>query len=350
MKAAILHAPDDMRLQSVADPVSQPGDMLLRMRAATICGTYIRIFRGRKTRGVRYPSILGHEFVGEVIDTGEHVGWSEGDLVCVCPAIACGQCGPCRGGVANLCTKLTAHGYELDGGFAELIRVPRQAVTAGNVVRLPAGLEPEIAALAEPLACVINGQDLVDVLQGDRVVVLGAGPIGLLHIMLARHRGASRVIAVQRSAHRRAAALAMGADLAIDPQAEEITARVHDATGGRGADVVIVAAGSADFANLAMRLVRPRGRVSLFAGFPAGIETSFDLNALHYGEVTVTGAFGLTLTQFTQALDLIAGHHLPLRGLISHRLELDDVMEAFEIAEQGLALKVAVINGSSSSS
>ena len=140
------------------------------------------------------------------------------------------------------------------------------------------------------------------------------------------------------------------ADLAIDPQAEEITARVHDATGGRGADVVIVAAGSADLANLAMRLVRPRGRVSLFAGFPAGIETSLDLNALHYGEVTVTGAFGLTLTQFTQALDLIAGHHLPLRGLISRRLELANVMEAFEIAEQGSALKVAVVNGSSSSS
>jgi L-iditol 2-dehydrogenase len=129
-----------------------------------------------------------------------------------------------------------------------------------------------------------------------------------------------------------------------------MAAKVRDATRGRGADVVIVAAGSADLANLAMRLVRPRGRVSLFAGFPAGHETTFDLNALHYGEVTVTGAFGLALAQFKQALNLIARNQLPLSGMISHRLELDDVMAAFELAEQGLALKVAVVSGSSSSS
>lgn len=350
MKAAVLHAPNDMRLQSVADPVLQQGDMLLRMRAATICGTDVRIFRGRKTRGVRYPSILGHEFVGEVVETGGNAGWSDGDLVCVCPAMACGQCGPCRNGVSNLCASLVAYGYELDGGFAELIRVPRSAVIEGNVMRLPAGLDPVLAALAEPLACVINGQDLIGINSGETVVVLGTGPIGLLHIMLARNRGAAMVVAGQRSLHRREAARAAGADMAIDPQAEDMAARVRDATGGRGADVVIVAAGSADLANLAMRLVRPRGRVSLFAGFPAGVETGFDLNALHYGEIIVTGAFGLTLAQFTLALDLIASGKLPVQSLISHRLALDDAMAAFQIAEQGAALKVAVISGSSSSS
>ena len=188
------------------------------------------------------------------------------------------------------------------------------------------------AALAEPLACVINGQDMIDVKAGETVAILGTGPIGLLHVMLARQRGAGKVIAVQRSAHRRQAALDLGADIAVPP--EEVA--------GLDVDASIVAVGSADLANLALRITRPRGRISLFAGFPVGETTTFDLNALHYAEHSVTGAFGLTRVQFAEALDLITGGGLPVDKLLSHHLPLDRVMDAFGLAEQGSALKVVV--------
>lgn len=323
-----------MALETVSDPRLEPGDMLLRLSAAAICGTDIRIYRGRKTRGVRLPSILGHEFTGEIVDAGGHAGWKTGDHAAVCPALPCGTCRECRAGFENICANLTAFGYERDGGFAELIRVPKAFIEAGNLFRLDRGVSQLAAALAEPLSCVINGQDIAGVTGGDTVAVLGAGPIGLLHVMLARQRGAKRIIVVQRSAHRRAAALDLGADVAVTPDEAE----------GLEADVSIVAVGSPDLANLATRITRPRGRISLFAGFPVGEATAFDLNAVHYGEHTVTGAFGLTKTQFAEALDLIASGSLAVDKLISHRLPLEQVMDAFALAEQGSALKVVVTN------
>ena len=334
MKAAVFRQPHDMSLEIAPDPVLQPGDMLLRMKSAAICGTDIRIYRGRKTRGVRLPSIPGHEFTGEIVDTGGHADWRVGDRVAVCPALPCGTCRQCQAGFENICPRLTAFGYELDGGFAELIRLPKAFVETGHVFRLSPGVSPMTAALAEPLACVINGQDMIDLKAGETVAVLGTGPIGLLHVMLARQRGAGKVIAVQRSAHRRAAALELGADIAFPPEAAE----------GLAVDAAIVAVGSVDLANLALRVTRPRGRINLFAGFPAGETTAFDLNALHYAEHSVTGAFGLTRMQFAEALDLIASGNLPVEKLISHRLPLDNVMGAFALAEQGSALKVVITN------
>lgn len=321
-----------MAVEAVAEPAMQRGDMLIRMTAAAICGTDIRILRGRKTKGVRARSILGHEFTGEILETGGHRGWNMGDTVAICPALPCGQCRECLMEAENICANLTAFGYEIDGGFAERIRVPEAFVKAGNVFRLRGDVSPEAAALAEPLACVINGQELMGLKPGGSVAVLGTGPIGLLHVMLARHGGAGEVIAVQRSAHRREAALALGADRALPPDEAE----------GLSVDAAIVAVGSPELANLAARITRPRGKISLFAGFPAGVETSFDLNAIHYGEHSVTGAFGLTRKQFAMALDLIASGALPVNKLVSHRYALDDAMEAFAIAEQGSALKVVL--------
>jgi L-iditol 2-dehydrogenase len=332
MKAAVFHAPDVMRLEAVADPQMATGDMMIRMRASAVCGTDIRIWRGRKTRGVRRPSILGHEFVGEIVETGGHPGWRMGERVAPCPALPCGECRECRAGAGNVCSSLTAFGYEVDGSFAELIRIPRAFVEAGYVFRLADGVVSEHAALAEPLACVINGQDMACVKAGDTVAVLGTGPIGLLHIMLARHKGAKKVLAVQRSAHRRQAALDLGADLAVSAAEAE----------GIEADVSIVAVGSVDLANLALRMTKPRGRINLFAGFPAGVPADFDLNTLHYAEHHVTGAFGLTREHFAKALQLISDGKLPAGKLISHRLPLDRAIDAFALAEQGSALKVVV--------
>jgi L-iditol 2-dehydrogenase len=334
LRALVLRAAGQMGLAELPDPVPEPGGLVIRVMAAAICGTDMRIFNGVKTRGVRFPSVLGHEFSGVVWATGSGTPWREGQRVTICPALACGACGPCRSGASNICERLTAFGYECDGGFAEFVNVPAAFVERGHVVPIPDGTRFEEAALAEPLACVINGQTLMGLEPGMHVAVLGAGPIGLLHVMLARARGAGRITVVQRSPARRAAALDLGADAALSAsEAEQL--RV---------DAAIVAVGSADLANLAARIVRPRGGINLFAGFPAGEFPRFDLNAIHYCEHRVTGAFGLTLAQFRESLQLMASGQVPAGRLVSHRFPLDQAMDGFAAAARGEAIKTVIVS------
>ncbi len=342
MKGAVLKAVDDIVYSTVADPALQPGDMLLKVKAATICGTDIRILRGRKTVGVRYPSILGHEFAGEVIDNGGNSSFAVGQAVAVCPAFACGHCQACIRGSENLCSNLMAMGYEIDGAFAEYVRVPARGVAAGNVFAIPQGTSHALAALAEPLACVINGQQRAEVKWGDAVAILGAGPIGLLHVKLAKLAGARRIIVSQTSALRRAAALAAGADVVINPNEENVVARVQQEADGEGADVVICAVGRPELANDAIRMARPRGRVNLFAGFSKGVVAELDVNAIHYNEIAVTGAFGLTRLQFQRALDMIASGQIELQSFLTHRFDLSEISQALAMAEQGSAIKVVI--------
>lgn len=344
MKAGVLKAPNRLDFETVRDPDMRPGDVLIRVRAATVCGTDIRIFRGRKTAGIRYPSILGHEFSGEVVDNGGHSQFACGDAVAVCPPIPCGHCAHCMRGYENICKNQIAIGYEIDGAFAEYIRIPEKAVLSGNIFKLPVGLSWEKAALIEPLSCVLNGQERIGLGIADRVVILGAGPIGLLHVKLARLSGAARIIVSEPSASRRAAARDAGADIVVDPAAEDLKAVVLRETDGLGADKVIIAIGVTRLANDALSLVRHRGAVSLFAGFSAGEMANLDVNAIHYNEIVVTGSFGLDRLQFEKSLSMIASGLLEVDSMLTHRFALEDISRALETAERGDAIKVALIN------
>jgi L-iditol 2-dehydrogenase len=342
VKAAVLKQANDLSYESVPDPVLQPGDMLLKVKATTICGTDIRILRGKKTAGVRYPSILGHEFSGEVVDNGGHPQFQVGQAVTVCPAFACGACYYCKQNAENLCRNLTAMGYEIDGAFAEFVRIPASGVLSGNVFSLPAELSFEKAALAEPLACVLNGQDQAGIKADDVVVVLGAGPIGILHVKLARLAGAKRIIVSQTSELRRKAAFNAGADDVINPLDVDIVKKVRQMTDGAGADVAICAIGKPGLANDAIHMVRPRGHVNLFAGFSKDETANLDVNAIHYNELIVTGAFGLTRYQFKQALHMIASGQIEVDSILTHHFDLFDIAQALAAAEQGIAIKVVV--------
>lgn len=344
MKAAVLTAPNEISLSEVATPEPNQGDLLIRVRAATICGTDIRIYRGRKTAGIRYPSVLGHEFAGEVIDPGGHAMLKVGDRVSLCPFIACGHCHLCKTGRENLCKQGTAVGYEIDGAFAEVIRIPAQAVLAGNIRALPDHMSFEEASLVEPLSCIVNGQNKVNVNSADTVVVLGVGPIGLMHVHVARLRGAARIIVSDPSGHRRDAALKAGAHTALDPTSDDVVARVKEETGGRGADVVICAIGIAALVRQATDLAAYGGRISLFAGYSKGEFAEMDVNAIHYRELTVTGAFGQSREDFDRAFDMVASGQLDLKPMITHRFALDNITDAFAAAEGGSAIKVAVLN------
>ena len=342
MKAAVLRAPNEMALTEAPDPTPGAGDLVLRVKAATICGTDIRILRGRKSAGVRYPSIIGHEFSGEVVEGNGR--FRPGQRVGVCPAIPCGRCAQCLRGRENLCPDAEAIGYQIDGAFAEFIRIPARAVELGNVHVLPDGIDFAQAALVEPLACVLNGQNKVALGQGDTVVVLGSGPIGTLHIKLARARGAARVIVSEPNAGRRAAALAAGADVGIDPTAEDLRARVREETHGLGADVVICAIGIPALAAQAIGLAGYGGRISLFAGFSKGETGQLDVNAIHYDELCVTGAFGLSRLDYATALGIVASQRIDTSDMITHRYPLAQLDAAFGMAEGGGAMKVAILD------
>lgn len=345
MKAAILHAPNDMKLGMAADPVTEPGDLVLRVKAATICGTDIRVLRGRKTAGIRYPSIIGHEFSGEVVATDGPSPYRIGQRVGVCPAIPCGHCPQCLRGRENLCPDLQAIGYEIDGAFAEFIRIPARAVELGNVHVLPDHVSHAEAAMVEPLACVLNGQNKVSLQQGDTVVILGSGPIGTLHVKLARLRGASRVIVSEPNTARRAAALEAGADAVTDPMSGDLRTAILNETRGLGADVVICAIGIPALAAQAVGLAAKGGRVSLFAGFSKGETGNLDVNAIHYEELRLTGAFGLSRKDYEDALHMVGDGRIDLRSMVTHSYGLDALDAAFSMAESGAAMKVAISDG-----
>jgi L-iditol 2-dehydrogenase len=268
-----------------------------------------------------------------------------GQRVGVCPAIPCGRCAQCLRGRENLCPDAEAIGYQIDGAFAEYVRIPARAVALGNVHPLPDTLGDAEAALVEPLACVINGQNKVGLAQGDTVVVLGSGPIGTLHVKLARLRGAARIVVSEPNAARRAAAVAAGADVGVDPGSEDLRARVRAETGGLGADVVICAIGIPALAAQAVTLAGYGGRVSLFAGFSKRERAELDVNAIHYDEIRVTGSFGLSRLDYATALGVLASGRIDTADMITHRYPLARVDEAFAMAEGGGAMKVAILDG-----
>lgn len=345
MKAAVLRAPKVLEVGEIATPQAGPGELILKVRAATVCGTDLRILSGKKTKGIRFPSVIGHEFAGVVAHAGDGVtAFKVGDRVCMDPVVPCRACAYCKAGLENVCQNRQAMGYEFDGAFAEYIRIPAIALQAGNVFRVPEGMSFEAAALSEPLACCINGQKNARVGVGDSVVILGAGPIGLMHAALARVAGARQVIVSEPNPVRREAALARGVNHACDPTRENLLEFVRQRTDGLGADVVILAIGVPALANEALSLVRKGGRVNLFAGFSQGDMSTMDVNLIHYNEITVTGASALSRSGYELALNMLASGQIDATSLITHRYGVADSLEAFDVAGSGDAIKVAILN------
>ncbi|MGQ9747949.1 MAG: alcohol dehydrogenase catalytic domain-containing protein, partial [Candidatus Caldatribacteriaceae bacterium] len=210
MKAAVMEDIGKIVVKDVPRPKIKAGELLLSVKACAVCGSDVRtIWHG--SSHVKPPRILGHEVVGTILEVGEGIlGYEVGDLVAVAPAIGCGKCMYCRSGHTNMCPELETIGFEFDGGFAEIMVVPAKGVLQGYVNKLPAGLLPEQAVISEPLACCLNGQELLGISLGQRVAVIGAGIIGLFHTELALLKGASQVFVVDVVAKRLEYARALG--------------------------------------------------------------------------------------------------------------------------------------------
>ncbi|NRQ37234.1 alcohol dehydrogenase catalytic domain-containing protein [Nonomuraea sp. NN258] len=332
MKVARFHAPGDIRIEEAPEPVAGPGELKIRVRNCSTCGTDAKIYR-HGHHHIRPPRVMGHEIAGEVVDTGARVQ--------VIAAIPCGVCAECLRGRLTVCQDQESMGYHYDGGFAEYLIVPAKVLAVDGVNEIPAGVGFAEASVAEPLACVLNGQSLARVGPGDDVVVMGAGPIGCLHVRLARARGAARVFLVDVNADR----LAMAAEL-VRPDAvidDDPVGQVLKLTGGRGADVVITAAASGAAQEQALLMAARQARISFFGGLPKDDPViRLDSNLVHYRELTVVGANGSSPAHNAEALRLIAEGAVPVADLITHRLPLPRVLDGIDLVTRGTAIKVTI--------
>jgi len=342
MLAAVLYGPGQLEVTNYHDPEISDGDILVKVQVASVCGTDLRIISGKKTRGVRYPSVIGHEFSGIVASVGKEVkNFKPGNRVAIAPIIPCRNCFYCRTGFENVCVNRKAIGYEFDGGFAEYVLIPEISLACGNVYHIDSGINFKEAALLEQLSCCLNGQRKVGVALGDTVLIIGAGPIGLMHVMLAKASGASKIVVSELNENRRLQALELGADKVIDPTAETLSEVSHRET-EMGFDVAILAIGISTIVNDILKVLRKGGRISLFAGFPEGETSTIDSNIIHYNEIFVTGASASTRQDFVQAMLMLNSNKINLNKLISHSFTLKNMISALEVARSAEGLKTII--------
>lgn len=344
MRAAIFYEPGDLRVEDIDEPTAGPGELKLRMHATATCGTDAKIFNHGHPR-LDPPQVIGHELAGEVVEVGDGAtGFAIGDRVQVIAAVPCGQCWACEAGIAQVCPNQTSMGYQYPGGFAEFMIVPELVVRVGGVNKIPAGLSYAEASVTEPLACALNAQELARVGDGDTVVVMGAGPIGCLHVRLARSRGAAKVFLTDINLDRlKMSADRVDPDAALETTGQDLIDQVKELTDGRGPTVVITAAPSGKAQEDAIAMAAPQGRISFFGGLPKDDPyIRCDSNAVHYRELSLIGANGSSPDHNRRALDLIASGAVPVADLITHRVPLDQVHDAIQAVISGDAIKVVV--------
>jgi L-iditol 2-dehydrogenase len=324
------------------DPEPGPGEALLRVAACGICGTDLRIAAGAHRA---YPEgtvrVPGHEIAGTVVATGDGVELPVGAVAFVAPNIGCGKCAACRAGRVNLCRAPRALGITDDGGFAEHLLLDRDLVAQGNVLVVDDGTDMAALAIVEPLACALRGSRACVVTEGDLVVIVGAGPVGLMHLQLARLASPSAVIVSEPSAARRRQATRFGADVAVEPAA--LADAVAEHSDGVGANVVITAAPAPAAQQQALELAAPGGRINFFGGLPRGRSVvELDTNLIHYGELVVTGTTANTTDDCREALELVLSGRVDTGALVGERRPLDAAGAAFEAARSGEVLKVVI--------
>lgn len=345
MRAAVYHGIRKVETETVPTPEAGPGQAVLKVGAAGICGTDLRIYeQGHHRIPPGTTRILGHEFAGEIVAVGEGVrGLQPGMRVAIAPNVGCGTCTQCVAGWTNLCEHFTAFGISLDGGFGEYVLVTADAIRQGNVVPIPDHVHFEVAALAEPLSCCFNGQEAIGLGRDDVVLIVGDGPIGIMHLLLARLSGARRVIVSGHSPARRKQAEQLGADRTLDPRQEDLGEAVLELSGGEGAGVVIVAAAAPGAQEEALELAARRGRINYFAGLPKDEPfIRFNSNLVHYKQLRVTGSTGSNVRQFRSSVNLIAAGRIKLDPLVGARLPLDRIGEGIERAKAGEEMRILV--------
>ena len=342
MKAAVFEGPGKMEVGEVQRPLCEDGEILIKVEACAICGTDIRIYRhGQKN--VKPPHIIGHEIAGTVEEVGRGVnGIKIGQRVIIVTSVGCGQCKFCRNGWHNLCSDGAAIGYHYEGGFAQYLAVPEPAVRQGSIIKFSDKLSFGEASIVEPVSCCINGQEYLGISPEDIVVVYGCGPIGCVHVEIAKAKNASKIIMVDIDAKRLRMAEMFSPDIILNSSEKDPVEEILSITGG-GADVVIVACGVNKVQEQAIQTANKKGRISFFAGLPKDRPAiTLDSNIIHYNEISLFGAFASYEKQYREALELIVKNKVDAKKIITHRFPLEEIVKAIEVASSGEGLKVVI--------
>jgi L-iditol 2-dehydrogenase len=344
VKAAVLTGVRQFETRELPEPVAPEDGLVLDVRACGICGSDLRRWKEGPPAGSD-GIVPGHEAAGVVAAVGcKTMKFAVGNRLAIAPDIHCGKCYYCRRGMFNLCDDLRLLGITpgYPGGFAERIVLTREVLDRGIVHRMPDGLSFDHAAVSEPCCSVLACHDDASTGHGDTVVVLGAGPVGCLHVFVARSRRA-KVIVSEPNPVRRQLAERFGPEKMIDPLKDNAIEAVKRWTGGVGADVVICANPIAQTQTDAVMMVRKGGKVMLFGGLPkADPWVKLDGNRIHYGQIQVIGSFSYLPAMHATALELLSRGRLPADKLITHSFSLDQIGQAYETAAGGDALKVII--------
>jgi len=345
MMANVYYGPRDLRFEKVSIPEVKPGDILVKVLRSSVCASDVRVFKGEKK--AKPGTVLGHEFVGEIAELGEGVeGFSVGDRVTVYPVIFCGSCFYCQIGHQNMCANRKTFGYDYNGAFAEYVLVPSRLVKLGNVVKVPEGVSLDEVALTEPLGCSINGVSVLNLEVGESLLIIGAGPMGLMLLSVAKCSGVGKIVVSEVDEERRRLARRLGADVVVNPSEENLVERVLSETDGLGVDAAILSVGIPSVVEEALRALRKEGRINFFAGFPLNSKASLDLNLIHYKMLHVTASQNAPLTVFKRALKMIVKGRINLKPLITGEFPLSGVKHAIERRIRLEGLKPIIINPS----
>jgi 2-desacetyl-2-hydroxyethyl bacteriochlorophyllide A dehydrogenase len=333
MKAMVLSAPNELALGEVARPAIGPGQVLVRVMYSGICGTDYKIYSGAIP--VRYPRIMGHEMIGEVVEAGAGAIVRPGDRAIIDPELYCGACFHCRIGQTHLCPKGLLLGRDANGGFAEYVVAP-----ATHVFPLPQSIDNQTAPLIQVLTTCLHAQRQINIFPGEAVAVLGLGVTGQLHVQLAKARGASPVIGITRSAEKRELALRLGADLAF-AGGEEAIRRVREATEGRGADVVIECTGMLPVLADGIHMARSGGRLLLF-GIITAKQGELPFYDLYFKELALINARVAKSEDYPNSIALVQRGMVRLEPLVSHVMPLGELKAAIGMlgSDNGQRMKI----------
>ena len=346
MKASYFYEPGKMQLEEVEIPKISDNELLIKVKATSICGTDMRIFKnGHFKIKPGEKRVLGHEIAGEIVKIGSTVkGFKEGMRVSVTTNIGCGVCEFCRDGYNNMCPDYEALGISIDGGFQEYMRVPQIAIKGGNIFELPDNISYEEAAIIEPMSCCYNALRSVGTTHEDVVLIIGAGPIGALHVMLNKIVGAKKIIVADIREDRLEKVIEFGADVTINSSKQDLREALMIETNGKGADVIITAVSIPDIQAQAVQLLNTHGRVNFFAGLGKQTLVPIDTNRVHYKGLKLVGTTGSTNSDYFKCLTLVKEGRVDIKKLISAKYSLTDIEEAFKFVASGKGLKTLIVN------
>ncbi len=332
MRAAVYKGKGNIVVEDVPVPEIGTGDVLIKVKISSICGTDRKIYSlGHRKIAEGQQQILGHEITGFIESVGSDVTYyKEGMRVVIAPNVGCGHCPACRKGLEQLCPDFNAFGITWQGGFAEYIKIPAKVVENRNIVVLPENLSFEEAAVIEPLACCYNAYEAMDVKPGDSMLIFGAGPMGILHLVLNKYLGIGKAIVADIDESRLAISKEMGADHTVISD-ETLKDKIMKLTDGQGVDNIITAAPVPAIQEQALDLIAINGNISYFAGLPSDKdEIRFNSNTVHYKQLRITGTTGASQKQFRKTVKLAESPPLNLKSIVTKKIKLEELEQIFD--------------------